>query len=137
MIRAVLDTNVLASGFVGTSKDSAPVLLIDAWRNRLFSLVVSEPIILELANTLTSPYFKRHLSPELVATDVALLRTEATISPITVDIQGIATHPEDDVILATAVSTQADYLVTGDLKLQQISSYRGVKIVTPRDFQEI
>jgi predicted nucleic acid-binding protein len=51
-------------------------------------------------------------------------------------VHNIATHPEDDVILATAVSAKADYLVTGDTKLQHIGMYRGVVILSPRRFLE-
>jgi predicted nucleic acid-binding protein len=46
----------------------------------------------------------------------------------------VATHPEDDLVLATAVSAHADYLVTGDRKLQRLGSYQGVRILSPREF---
>ncbi len=46
----------------------------------------------------------------------------------------MATHPEDDLVLATAVSAAADYLVTGDKQLQRLGGYHGVAIVSPRDF---
>ncbi len=134
MITAVLDTNVLASGFVASRKDSAPVLILDAWRNRAFTLVVSEPILAELAHTLVSPYFRRRLTPELVAEDLALLRTEATVSPITSHVHGVASHPEDDVILSTAVSAKADYLVTEDAHLQGLRRYKEVEVLSPSDF---
>jgi predicted nucleic acid-binding protein len=49
----------------------------------------------------------------------------------------VTTHQEDDLILATAVSAKADYLVTGDSKLQQVGTYQGVAILSPRRFLEI
>jgi predicted nucleic acid-binding protein len=52
-------------------------------------------------------------------------------------VQGVASHPEDDLILATAVSAQADYLVTGDRQLLALGRYQGVEIVTPRAFATI
>ena len=59
MIIAVLDTNVLASGFIGEDKpDSTPGELVRRWRANTFTLVVSEHILAELADTLlilTSP----------------------------------------------------------------------------------
>ena len=57
--------------------------------------------------------------------------------PVTAQVQGVATHPEDDLILATAISGNADYLVTGDRQLLALGSYGGVRIVTPRDFLAI
>ena len=43
--------------------------------------------------------------------------------PITAHVQGVATHAEDDLVLATAESAQADYLITGDKKLQRLGTY--------------
>lgn len=41
---------------------------------------------------------------------------------------------EDDLILATAASANADYLITGDRGLQQLGTYAGTKILSPRQF---
>ena len=65
-----------------------------------------------------------------------LLCRRATVSKIAVSVHGIATHPEDDLILATAVSAKADYLVTGDTKLQRLGTYEAVAILNPRRFLE-
>lgn len=66
------------------------------------------------------------------------MQNEATIIPVAIKVQG-ATHPEDDLILATAVSEKADYLVTGDghLLTKVGNSYRGITLVTPKDFLKI
>src|SRR5437763_6992324 len=111
MIKAVLDTNVLASGFVAQSGSTTPALLIDAWRARQYLLVVSTHILTELARTLQKPYFAARLSPAQVAADLQLLRSDGLLTALTVQVQGVATHPEDDLVLATAVSAKADYLV--------------------------
>jgi hypothetical protein len=44
-----------------------------------------------------------------------------------------ATHPEDDLVLAAAVSAAADYLVTGDRQIRRLGSYQGVTIISPSD----
>lgn len=49
----------------------------------------------------------------------------------------MATHPEDDLVLATAVSAQADYLITGDAMLRKLRTYEGVSIVSPREFLDV
>jgi putative PIN family toxin of toxin-antitoxin system len=134
MISAVVDTNVLASGFASSSQSSLPAQIIDAWRACSFNLVVSEPILIELERTLQTPYFSRRLTPEVIAADGALLRRQAVVAGLTIQVTGVATHPEDDLILATAVSAHSDYLVTGDTRLQKVGSYEGIIIVSPRDF---
>jgi predicted nucleic acid-binding protein len=83
------------------------------------------------------PYFAARLSRAQRRANLTLVREEAAVVPITVRIQGVASHPEDDLILATALSAKADYLVTGDRKLQALKTYRGVRIVSPQGFLEI
>jgi predicted nucleic acid-binding protein len=58
----------------------------------------------------------------------------ATIVEITVDVEGVATHLEDDLVLATAISGNVDYLVTLDRQLLTFGEYRGVRIVSTREF---
>lgn len=66
-----------------------------------------------------------------------LLNTDAVSIPIIAEVHGVATHPEDDLILATAVSAEADYLITGDRQLLAIRSHRTVTIVRPGEFLAI
>lgn len=54
MIRAVLDTNVLASGVTHPRGNSGR--LVTAWRRRAFNVVISEHILEELAETLEDRY---------------------------------------------------------------------------------
>ena len=44
---------------------------------------------------------------------------------------------EDDLVLATAISGRATYLVTGDRVFRQVDEYRGVSFLTPREFLSI
>ncbi|MGI8551626.1 MAG: hypothetical protein ACR2PL_12705, partial [Dehalococcoidia bacterium] len=63
-----------------------------------------------------------------------LLQRQAIFTPLTIEVHGVATHPEDDVILATAVSAQVDYLVSGDAGLLEVRTYQGIQILSPRAF---
>lgn len=136
MISVVLDTNVLASGTVTTS--NSPGQILNQWHDGQFELVVSEHIIDELERTLNKPYFKKRLTSKVITAFTDLLQNEATVTPITVKVSGVATHPEDDLVLATAVSAKAKYLVTRDRPLLRKvgKSCKGVKLVTPNDFLE-
>jgi putative PIN family toxin of toxin-antitoxin system len=134
MIRAVLDTNVLASGVV-TSAQTVNGQVIQAWRDNKYSLILSEAILTEFSRTLSQPYFSARLTAAQIAGTVNLFRTEATIVPIIVTVTGVATHPEDDPIIATALSGKAHYLVTRDEKLQKkVPEYKGVSIISPPVF---
>ena len=138
MIVAVFDTNVLASGLAGEARpESTPGELLRRWRAKHFALVVSEPILTELVRTLTNPYFSRRFSPTEIEAMVARVSAEARTQPLTVDVAGVATHPEDDLILATALSAQAPYLVTGDQGLLDRGTYGPTAVVSPRQFLRV
>jgi putative PIN family toxin of toxin-antitoxin system len=138
VIAAVLDTNVLASGLAGEARpESTPGELLRRWRAKQFTLVVSEPILAELVRTLTNPYFSSRFSPAEIHDTLARVSAEARIQPITVHVAGVATHPQDDVILATALSARAPYLVTGDKQLRQRGAYSDTRVLSPRQFLSI
>lgn len=138
MIRTVLDANSIASGAARFRRgEGPPALLLRAWQDRRYELIVSDHLLNEVRRTLTKPYFVAEVAP---GDDTAILRALeefATRTPITATVVGVATHPEDDLVLATAVSAGVDYLVTGDKQLQRIGRYEGVVIVSPRDFLTI
>jgi putative PIN family toxin of toxin-antitoxin system len=136
-MKAVLDANVLASGFVRMNPRAIPTQLVDAWRRGAFELVVSEHLRSETLRAFRAPYFRERLSPSQVSRAAAALLYQTTQVEITSDIHGIATHPEDDLVVATAVSAAADYLVTGDKKLQELGMYEGVRIISPRAFMDL
>ncbi|MFN8637377.1 MAG: putative toxin-antitoxin system toxin component, PIN family [Chloroflexota bacterium] len=138
MIFATLDTNVLAAG---TRKlgdpSSSPGRVLDHWIEGDFVLVCSVPILTELTRTLNKRYFRQHLSDEQIQDVHDMLQDEALMVELTVEVVGVASHAADDLILATAVSAGADYLVTGDQDLLRLGEYEGVRIISPRAFLDV
>ncbi|CAN5854334.1 hypothetical protein BH24CHL3_BH24CHL3_09380 [soil metagenome] len=63
-------------------------------------------------------------------------RTSTMITPAN-GVHGVAEDEEDDPVLATAVAAAADYLVTGDKYLLRIGEFRGIRVVSPRDFLDM
>ncbi len=134
---AALDANVLASAAVRSQRLAPPAAIWDIWNaHQAFTLVVSQHVVDEVERTLRKPYFASRLGPVEVATFLSTLHT-ALMTPIAAQTTGVATHPEDDLVLATALSANADYLVTGDLKLQALGAYQGVTILSPRAFLDV
>lgn len=130
MIRVVLDTMVLASGF--TSDAGASGALVQRWLDGGFILVVSEHVLQELERTLgTDRYFAARTTASVVTATVSLLRAQATLTPLTVPVIGVATQPKDDLVLSTALSGQASILCTRDQEvLHAIAGYCGGLIRT-------
>ncbi|MDQ2653243.1 MAG: putative toxin-antitoxin system toxin component, PIN family [Chloroflexota bacterium] len=129
MIRVTIDANVLAPG--ATSERGTSRSLIDSWRAGAFTLVLSEHILQELERTLADPYFAARLSRSTAVQIVELFAIEATIAVSTFEVRGVATHPEDDAVLSTAVNGRADFLCTFDKQLLKIQAFHGVEILTP------
>lgn len=138
MIRAVFDANTVASGLlrfrIGTSP---PVQLLRAWTLGDFELLMSDLLIEEIIRTLSKPYFVAHVETDVVDTVLAALRHNATRVALDMTVAGVASHPEDDFVLAAAVSGNADFLVTGDKQLQRLGTFEHVKIISPRAFLTI
>ncbi|MDQ3695634.1 MAG: PIN domain-containing protein [Chloroflexota bacterium] len=128
-MRAVLDANVLAPGFLGATSTSAR--LIDLWRRRVYDLVVSEHLLAELARTYTDAYFRRRITLERSRRVDRFLRRRALLTELTVTVQGVATQPKDDLVLSTGLSAGATYLATRDRQLLKLGAYEGLHIVPP------
>ena len=137
MITAVVDANVLASGFVRANPGAAPTVLINLWRAGSYELVVSPHVVSEVARTFEDRYFQARMTPEQIAEALDLLDRQGHTIDITAEVHGIATHPEDDLVLATAVSARVDYLVTGDTQLVRLGVYEGTRILSPRAFLDM
>jgi putative PIN family toxin of toxin-antitoxin system len=131
VIRITLDANVLAPGF--TSRGSASARLVSQWRAGAFTLVLSEHILQELARTLADPYFAARLPRDEATAIIALLANNATVIDLTLEVHGVATHAEDDLVLSTALSGQAGILCTRDKQLLKLRSYQSVSILSPSE----
>lgn len=133
MIRAVLDANVLV--VAPLTNLTPPGQIVDAWQADRFELIISPHILSEVERAHRKPYFRARLTATQIDAYQRLLRRRATVIDITAEVVGVATHPEDDLVLATAVSAQADYLVTGDRPLRRAApTYQGVRLLSPADF---
>ena len=137
MLRVVLDTNTIVSGVIAPSV--VPGRLLQAARDRRFQLVASAPLVDEVLRALRRDRIRRKyqlFDEDIDNIRVVLSRSTFPLEPADVA-RGVATHPEDDAILATAFLGGAAYLVTGDIQLQRIGRYAGVAILSPRAFLDL
>jgi uncharacterized protein len=129
---AVLDVNTLASA--AASGAGLPGQVVDLATDGLIRVAVSEQMLVKLGDVLRRPYFWKRLSEQEREDFIASFRAVAHKEDPDPDVVGVADDEEDDLVLGTAVAAGADYLVTGDTGLLDIGEYRGVKIVTAREF---
>ena len=131
-MKAVLDTNVLVAAFV--SDGLCRRLLLRA-RDRGFTLAISPFIRDEFAQVLSRKVGATagEIREALELIDEISTSVDATSGET--GVAGICRDPDDDGILACAVATAADYLVSGDKDLLVLDNCRGVKIIAPRTFE--
>lgn len=128
-MRVVLDTNVVASGFLW---GGVPRQLLQAAREKKLQLYTSTPLLLEFTDILGRAKFARKLAAAQLSVDqlverYALLTTvvhPAVIAPTILD------DPDDDQVLACALAAKAEIIVSGDRHLLDIKEHCGVRVVT-------
>lgn len=91
----------------------------------------------EAVRALTKTYFGNRLDGQYTSDMLAKIRTAAVIEEPAENVLGIATHWQDDLVLATALSGDADYLVTGDKELLAVQHPFAFGIIHPSEFLAI
>jgi putative PIN family toxin of toxin-antitoxin system len=137
VIRAVLDTNAIVSGIFIAG--GIPNQLLRAVQAQVFQLVASDALVDEVVRTLQRDRMRLryNTTPEQTRRVRALLEQTSLMVAPGGNVQGVATHPEGDLIIATALPGGGDYLVTGDHQLQKLGKYQSVTILSPRGFREV
>jgi predicted nucleic acid-binding protein len=98
VISAVLDTNTIVSATI--VPQGMPAQILQAGCSQLFRWVTSSVIIDEVSRTLHRPRIRRRYKISSADADRVrdLLERETIVSSISRQVQGVATHPEDDLI---------------------------------------
>jgi uncharacterized protein len=126
----VFDTNVLISAFV-FKKFAGDVYQYCAER---YSLYTSEWILAELSRKLASPKFK--IPPVLQDAILLQVRADATVLYPTNALPTNSRDLDDNPILQVALFINADFLITGDDDLLELTRIDMVEIIRPRKFFE-
>lgn len=135
MILAVFDTNVLAACAVATT--GALAALMQAWGRGDVRVAVSAHIFDELNRALDNDYFASRLSAAQRHAYVDRLAANTTMVDVTAPVPTVVSTLGDNLVLATAESAEAQYLVTGDAELLRLARYKSTRILTPRQFGRV
>jgi putative PIN family toxin of toxin-antitoxin system len=134
-MRVILDTNVLLGALI--SPYSPPDMIYRAWRAARFDLVTSKFQLDELRRVSRYPKLKTILPAHRVGTMINNMQRAIVLDVLPPLPDGIEPNdPNDAFLFATALASEADYLVTGDRRaglLQRVSIGR-TRIVTPATF---
>jgi uncharacterized protein len=124
----VLDTNVLIAAFI--AKGFCHILVEQCLR--VHSVITSEFILNELREKLT----KKFKYSDADATTVeALLRSRVrVVNPIPLE-GNVCRDPDDDMVLATALTGKAACIITGDKDLLTLKKFGDIDILAPSEFE--
>ena len=126
----IFDTNVLVAAF--STRGICASLFEYALEN--CKIIISDHILDELYRTLTDKF----KLPESKANEIIKFLLEICIlSEHQVFVDHVSRDKTDDPVLGIIDKTEVNYLISGDKDLLVLKSYKGVPIISPREFWKI
>lgn len=128
-MKIVLDTNVFISGILF---GGLPSQILKAWRQSKIKIVLTEEILEEyqrVGKELSEKYPSVNIDPiiELFTIYGEFVETKGISETICVD-------PDDNKFIECAIASQSKLIVSGDKHLLNISGYKGIEVLKPRQF---
>lgn len=128
-MRLVLDTNTALSGLLW---GGPPAQLIDAAIEEHIQLCSTDALLEELRGVLQRRKFAkqllaRNVTPDALWSGYAALVTRVAALPIP---PTVLRDPADDQVLSAALAARAEMIVSGDLDLLELGSFRGIPILS-------
>lgn len=136
MIRVVADANVLVSAVITRDPNSPPAVILDAVLDGRVELVTSPQLLAEIGAVLARPRMRRYLSldeAERFVGDLASLTALHADAPL--PHPAVCRDTADDYLLALAVASDVEVIVSGDLDLLSLEQIDPA-VVTPRALLE-
>ncbi len=123
MVRVVVDMNILVSALIKRGKPRKLVLkLLEE-----HTVILSRQMLAELADVLTRDKFAVK-TPQIDKFLSILVRKSKIVTPSS-RFKIISEDPDDDIVLNTAYTGKAQYIVTGDRHLLALKEFKRIKIV--------
>jgi uncharacterized protein len=127
-VKAVLDTNIFISALAlpGGQAEKAVLAAVEG----RFALAISKPIIHEVLGVLARKFARD--SEELARVAVFLSELGEVVQPR--KMLHVLRDEPDNRILECALTAHAKVIVTGDRAMLDLGEYKGIRIVTLREF---
>jgi uncharacterized protein len=136
-MRVVFDTNIWLSAIFWKGEASK---IIDYCIDKNIEIIITEKILSEISDVLNREIKFQKFMENRKQSIEDLIRTILSIS-ILIDteskIELIKDHPQDNIILESALDGKADYIISYDTHILNMIEFREIKILEPKDFFEI
>jgi len=135
MTRVVPDTNIVVSGLLWRGN---PRRILDAARDGIIELYTSPVLLEELEDVLSREKFASRLAAaNATVQDLVLGYSALAVVIEVVPIEPvILVDPDDDAVLACALSAEAEIIVSGDSDLLDLKEHKEIRILTATEFLE-
>lgn len=129
MNRLVVDTNVLVASFLGMGP---PRQILHRIRDGQDLLCLSPPIVTEYLGVLR----RGEVSDTLLLSLLDLFRDPERVLLVEPSIRVALIHedPQDNMFLECAIAAHAGFIISGDRHLRKITAFRGIPILSPREY---
>ena len=134
-LESVIDTNVMISGMLWRG---IPFRLLRWVEEGNLTIYSSLDIMTEVYRVLNYPKFqkyidKRHTSPEELFAKIESLCTIIHVGNV---LKGACPDADDDKFLSCALTSDVEFLVSGDKHPLDLKQYQSVRILTAREFYQ-
>ena len=136
-MRVVLDTNIWLSGIFWKGE---AYKLIETCLKKEIRIIVTQEILSEIACVLSKEAKFQEFIQNKQQSIEDLIRTILSISSLIeskIKLDIIKEHPQDNIILEAAIKGKADYIISYNSHILNISEFRKIKILNPQDFFKI
>jgi len=135
-MKVTVDTNVLISATFWYGDSNIIIKLIE---NKEIVLILSEEVIEEYANVLKYNEIQNKIKDknlEMLHSLQKIISISTIIEPKN-KLKIIKEDPDDNKILECAIEGKVDYIITQDNHLLKLKEFKGIKIITPKEFLNI
>ena len=131
-MKVVIDTNIFISGIFW--KGASNKVIIN-WKEGKFILVTSLEAVSEIIKVLKD--FKIRLSDDMIRKWIDLIVRNSIIVEPKERINIVKDDQKDNIFIETAVAGNVDYIISQDSHLLKLKEFRGIKIITPEEFNAL
>jgi uncharacterized protein len=132
-MRAVVDMNVLISATIKPNSPLAQILVFI--RNGRFEFLYFPEFLREYEEVISRPHLweRYHLRQDEIEATLHIMANRGVLVHVVTQVD-VCRDPDDNILLALALDGKADYIVSGDRDLLELTPFQGIPIVTPAEF---
>lgn len=131
-IKVIFDTNIWISFLIGKRLTSIKEFI----SNGKIQIILTEQLITEIELVTQRPKLQRYFNQESVKELLLLIETIGKVYQIKPK-HHLSRDTKDNFLLDLIDKSKADYLVTGDNDLLELSKFQTASILTPKEFEEV